>query len=447
MRPLPIPDIGPLPPWEQPSRGRPRGTTTGTSLDLDRLRDKTAYIPASIDPQTFSRQVRDYACWILNLIGRYQRRHQLSAEAWVPLPQAYLETMMSYSSYRHVIGDLISRDFIERKDSPGDHTCYCYRFTAPYRADRLVPYPITKRVLLKRLYACQLATADGLRLPVHRTLFRWLQTVTISDDAPDKPELNEIREGNLWTKVCDYGRVHTPITSLPGEFRPYLRLDGYADLVSVDVSHCQLVLLAQWLRRNGWATDSAFEEQALGARIYSTFAEALKVDRETAKTRFLNVLYGYPQRGKFDPNHAAVFSALYPRTWESCATYTLAKPPVNLACRMQRLESEVMIDTAAAMFIERHPDAPILTIHDALIVTREDANRAAACINAAFERLYNVWPNVKIDREWASASTAEARKERRDRKCRHPRRRHCGQKPSHSAGPSSYQEADDHSAG
>ena len=50
--------------------------------------------------------------------------------------------------------------------------------------------------------------------------------------------VEHIRQGELWFKVDDYGRIHTNLTNLPKMLRQYLAVDGER-LANIDISESQ----------------------------------------------------------------------------------------------------------------------------------------------------------------------------------------------------------------
>jgi len=61
-------------------------------------------------------------------------------------------------------------------------------------------------------------------------------------------------------------------------------------------------------------------------------------------------------------------------------TYSISHSYEHLSLHMQRLESKVMIGSAAHLFTEFFPDEPLLTIHDALVVPRSSVFSAESLI-------------------------------------------------------------------
>lgn len=379
-------------PWER-SLGRPRGRMVIPDLKADVVPNTTVYIPTTFDPRVLVPKDRDCACWMLNAITQDQRRYGWTPEAWVPLPQAFLRTAMEYSVYQPILRQLQGDRVIEMDRGAGGENCRCYRLLEPHRSAKQVAYTITKNTLLKRMYRFQVGVVDALKEPVHQSLRRWLSTVTVADDGPDVPHLDELRRKDFWMKVCDYGRIHTGLTSLPKRYRHFIRLAGHSELYAVDVSHCQFVLMASWLRREGYAVDSDFVQQVLGGRLYDTFGAALGVDREKGKDALIKLVYGLPRR--YNRPHGEVFQRLYPQAWDSCMTYSRSYPHEHLSLHMQRLESKVMIGSAAHLFTEFFPDEPLLTIHDALVVPRSGVFSAESLIKDAFDTHCDVKPTIK----------------------------------------------------
>lgn len=404
------PPIGPM-----EIKGRPKGSIKTVRHDPDRLRQKVIYVEHSIDPGQFEAADRDNACWILHLVQQHHRVKNLASSRSVPLAQKYLKPMLTYKHQQAALALLIERGIIERRPSEG--RCAYYGFTTPYQSDRYIPHEITATRLLDRLYKHQLERESSLRLPVHRRLYSLLERIAATPDAPDDAALDAIRRGNLWASVCDKGRFHSTLTRLPKEFRSHIRIEGYDDLVTSDVSHCQFVLLACWLQAQGIAVDAEFKIDAIAGGLYHRFGEAVgcKRDRNKAKKRIISTLFGYPRERKYNPKYVEAFSLLYPHTWAAVDAYVRSAPAANLACVLQRYESTVMIEGAAAAFTEQYPDVPLLTLHDGFVVPRAFADEATRCITDAFRTLCGVVPTVKIDKFESKPGKRTRRLEREKR--------------------------------
>ncbi len=118
-------------------------------------------------------------------------------------------------------------------------------------------------------------------------------------------------------------------------------------------------------------------------------------ERDTGKDAAIKLVYGLPR--KYNRDHAEAFKGLYPLAWASCMDSARHREE-HLACEMQRLESTVMINTAADLFMTVVPDTPILTIHDALVVPRSGMVVAKRLIEQAFGDLCGVKPTIKTNR-------------------------------------------------
>ncbi len=164
----------------------------------------------------------------------------------------------------------------------------------------------------------------------------------------------------------------------------------------LDVSHCHFVLLGPWLRRQGCEVDATFEYDAAHAAIYTNFARALALDIPQAKDLFMATWYGLPRIANRDALRALL--GLYPNTIEACFAYAKNRYAWedHLATQMQREEGKVMLHGAVAAFMALHPDVPVLTIHDALIVPAPFATDALRSIEDAFRVHCGLVPRVKV---------------------------------------------------
>lgn len=100
-------------------------------------------------------------------------------------------------------------------------------------------------------------------------------------------------------------------------------------------------------------------------QLYELFQDN-GVSRKEAKEEMFRVLFG---RSK-----CAKFQEMFPSVWEIIQTIK-AKDYRHLAHLLQRLESFVMIECVVQRIMDRHPDLPVLTIHDSLLTCQPEKVR------------------------------------------------------------------------
>jgi len=239
-------------------------------------------------------------------------------------------------------------------------------------------------------------------------------------------------------KVDGFGwRVHSILTRIPREVRHRLLLDG-RPLAEVDVSCAQPLLLACFLVEHRTGPELRGHEGTRGERertpsmlcaaacptyvvrprvvhmlcasvpagelrdftaaceaglVYDLLAADVRCSRDTAKGRMWSqVLFGDVDAGG---KTADAFARRWPnvlrviREWKRLGDYR------DVSRTLQRWESTIMIDHVLPSLLAGDKKMGVLTVHDALAVMVEDADRAQHAIEAAFG-CWGLKPRVKV---------------------------------------------------
>jgi hypothetical protein len=301
--------------------------------------------------------------------------------------------------------------------------------------------------------AMNAATRETFRhyTKAHRHLFSWLprfnmdtvgaalhiQTLKskhpdiFSDDEYRTLLLESVRiinDKEFLGSVCNYGRVHTPYTSLLKSLRSYL---SYQDrpLVSIDISNSQPLILASLLPK-------CFP---IALPIPHSLPHDVKPDKETAITNELpntnrdsqmpencdirqyvqlceqGAIYEYLMDGSAYTNRQAFKADFYKevlfgtgkRQYQLTKEFRSKFPNVygviqkykrddyrSLARKMQRAESKIMIDGVCYRLATEFPDIPVITIHDSIMTTSEHVATVARLITEEFAQI-GLKPSLK----------------------------------------------------
>jgi hypothetical protein len=103
----------------------------------------------------------------------------------------------------------------------------------------------------------------NFRFDIDAAIIDWKERYSNSNDEDEKQGLiNQIRimvniYNQVWKfKTCEYGRLHSSLTTLHKEFRKYLYIpDCQASLVNLDIQCSQINFLLLFLRNNGFKKD------------------------------------------------------------------------------------------------------------------------------------------------------------------------------------------------
>ena len=180
------------------------------------------------------------------------------------------------------------------------------------------------------------------------------------------------------------GRVHTPISGMHRITRPFLLLRN--ELTgSLDVSQMQPTLLATILQQ-AVGTNSFSDAINAGTDIYVMLQETAKLaDRETAKKRFFQILFGYP-----DEQLSQLFGRANWIDWiNSYKSQTEPRNPhkermhSNLAWLLQTFEVQIMTEIWRTL---AENAVPFVTVHDEIIVQQNSLKQAETIMNSELNK-------------------------------------------------------------
>jgi len=180
---------------------------------------------------------------------------------------------------------------------------------------------------------------------------------------------------DLFFTVDDFaGRVHTPISSLSHEIRPYLLLCG-ENTVSFDVSQMQPTLLANILYQN--VGENAFSASIFeGVDVYAMLQEKAGLStRNEAKKRFFEMLFSKPSQQMEELFEGANFIQWinnYKSIIEPRNPHSKHKQYSNLAWLLQTYEVLVMTSIWRNL---GEKAIPVLTVHDEIICRQSDTDK------------------------------------------------------------------------
>ena len=208
------------------------------------------------------------------------------------------------------------------------------------------------------------------------------------------------------------GRVHTNITNLKRELRPYLRVDG-KPLCAVDIPCSQLAFIglaakaAERQHRKQFVDDDFFATWERD--IYQHLADGLSLDRKTVKQQLTQA--GLFASNRSDHQKTAVmrrFKAQVPliaediratKNYKPKATdpqETKDKPYRVLAQKAQTYERQYVIDTVCDRLRRERPDMFATTIHDSVLMSRDDAEFVRLVMLDEFSK-HNLNPTLKVE--------------------------------------------------
>ncbi len=220
-----------------------------------------------------------------------------------------------------------------------------------------------------------------------------------------------------WWFTCPKSvrRVYSNVTQTPSIARRYLTLKGQTDLVELDVKTCQPLLLIHLLeehcrilaspaKRTNLCTEiEQWRDSVLNRDVYEELARAFMVpevealfpslkreySREDMKTRLLMIFHS--ENGAPYPEIRA-FEFLWPEITRFLQ-HAKRKHHGDLSIKLQRLEAAIMIDGVVPKLYTQ--GVPLLTIHDALIVARENCELAIDTVRGEFLDRIGLVPRIE----------------------------------------------------
>lgn len=229
-----------------------------------RARTPAFYVPVKLNPELIPPEKWLFAAYFLNLLHWKWITWRADANGFIRLKWEYLTRVLPRPIWPELRTQLVALGVIEVDGhfhfrAGGDHPkCMGYRLMPDYRK--------TKRILctdesLARKIRAVYASDSAVHLPVQRWLNEKLdllqfdmdmaQTIVAKMEPNADSEISvtdyqkllteackRIANGDHWLHCDRFGRVHTPITSLPKGLRSCLRIDGHR-LVGLDLANSQ----------------------------------------------------------------------------------------------------------------------------------------------------------------------------------------------------------------
>jgi hypothetical protein len=378
-------------------------------------------------PSGLPESLCERSLWVVGAVTSFGLRHSYLSRPdpsrMVPLYSGLLRSALG-ADYATVVNKLVSGGYLERDEKyrppvggkPG--RCRGYRLGVRWVNAPLVRVEITSPQLRANLLRLKHRDDTAVTDPLYLRLKHWSDSVTARPGTPygEHALLDRVIDGESYFSVDEQGRIHTPVVTLPREYRKHLRVGSYTRFVGIDVRTCQPLLLSLVLSRYvttlntlvGEVTHpsptpyygivancddfglSNFRRSCLDGTLYDRLCGETGYGRDEQKYRFLAVVYGSPRDTGTKTGRAV--GKLFPGVLELIADQYDRKDRGRVAKLMQRAESEVMIRTAAERFMRLHPDVPLLTLHDCLLVPSGYGACAGGVIRKAWNDRFGVFP-------------------------------------------------------
>lgn len=227
------------------------------------------------------------------------------------------------------------------------------------------------------------------------------------------PALTIKNKQYLLNKDRTSGRLHSPLTQLKKVLRQYLRYDG-EKLVSIDIKNSQPYLSTVLFNRNYFNLNKmgarlklynnsvdykkspiafhyvsqkvppedvgVYISQVTKGNFYEEFAEQLVekgllsadiADKRKEAKNITFTSFFSPNRLKQHVEEIKLFEEIYPNVYKNFAFVKKGKHHNTLACVLQNLEAEIILEDICKKIAFKYPEAPIFTIHDSIVTTNK----------------------------------------------------------------------------
>ncbi|QDV44381.1 hypothetical protein Enr13x_42460 [Stieleria neptunia] len=355
-------------------------------------------------------------------VGLVMRHSATSDDGLARLNASHLRSITGSRYSKQIITPLLADGTLNRKPfSRTERKSFGYRIGDRFADDSIHWTPATCPRIRDRLtehYRRCRDEREATWAPIHHALRQMQQSLRIDLDAAltdikDMPIesrlgqrllVEQIDRRQMRYSVCAQGRAHNGITSLRRDLKRHLIDDNGERLVGVDIVNSQPAMLATLLRtrnthppthstppppfhgslpyysahpynpiggetRRSRSTERYIELASTG-RLYEDLVEGTGLTREECKSHFLKDVLA--KKGRYQraakPDTRSVESYVretYPDVFAFIRRVN-AEDHGALIRLLQRVESSVVIHTVAALLVERYPDVPILTLHDAV---------------------------------------------------------------------------------
>lgn len=378
--------------------------------------------PVGFDPGEYLppdlRRYGDCARFLLHRIV-YARVFDRSVRGpFVPLKAAYLRRFFPGDHVYKAIRDcVIEREAVECDDRyiKGEKALG-YRLGADLAARRQHRVEVRDHTLARKIRddrQDRLRTTQG----VHRHLYynltglkidyagalAWLTDAGLDDPSFDL-SAQMIRDGDFFWTSCKYGRFHTNLSNLKRELRGFLTHKG-SPLVNLDVANAQPLVFGTVLMKR-------FE----GGPPPADVRHYLDLVQSGRFYEFLMAEWGIPAEGRDDFKHkvyahifycegrpetkaARAFGGLFPNVYRVILEMKAGNARdayKAFAQAMQRAESDLMIGGVAVRCMNEMPRTVLLTIHDSVVTTPDQADTVRSVMLDVFGQV-GLHPKIKIE--------------------------------------------------
>ena len=246
--------------------------------------------------------------------------------------------------------------------------------------------------------------------------------------------LKKIPQAQYWVSVdTTAGRLHSPLTGLKKQLRKTLSYKGQK-LVSIDISNSQPYLAIVFLKKEAFKRNNMglrlkqhdsklnynespvakgkcsadldlYIEAVSSGQFYESFQEELEklnlmpsnIDNRRDYVKGVMFL------AFFSPNHQSdfvkeikIFQKAFPSV---AAVFSFIKKNDHsvLACALQNLEADIILNDICGYITEHHPEVPLFTIHDSIATTEQHKDLVYCIMQKRLTERIGIPPNLSVE--------------------------------------------------
>ena len=354
------------------------------------------YLPEGFDWEKVPEPIRDSVQEFVSTLYLERLENRRTRDEWNPISAVIFrrtcgsKDKADKARWWAVENGLAECDRLYRKGEK----CLGYRLSPAIRETTFRLHPIADKAFVRRMRNSPNACTTRLQRHLERQT-RGIRA-TVPDNLPTEESqvLGLVNDGSRVQNPEDEfgGRFHSTITNMKKDLRQHLRVDGER-LMEADVRNCQPLALVAVLQEQG-VDCPEYRRLCEEGTLYEFLADEAGVSREQAKRELIACTF-FGRNGSRSPTKTA-FGKAFPKAARAIREIK-RKDYTELARRLQKAESSVIVRTACETLRKKHPGMFYTPIHDSIVAKPGDIGTVVCVIRDAFAR---IGLDPKIETKW-----------------------------------------------
>lgn len=411
------------------------------SYSVNRARKYSLLLPVD-SPEKIRRNIptglsADKADWVVSEICKRSAVPQLLHDGYAVAGYSHLEQVVQRKEIPAYLRFLTAQGVIERDskylpakfDRSGKGKSYGYRLGEGFRDLPLVRLPGGSRSVMASLAAFdrrERVTESRLPYP-YSALNAMAKRIALAPECGDVDQLERMEAGNRYGKRCEFGgRFHESFQCIPKVLRRFVGFAGDGEpLFQADISSSQPLILISLVKsefghvRGVLAESAELERVCLAGDLYKLIQAELQgltqlgeftarefVSVEDAKVAFMQFAMGNAAIQR-ESKGGRVVRRLWPCFWQAACDLARLGGSKSVARALQRRESELVLEVAAARILRECPEIEFGTVHDAIVCRGRHIAYVARVVEESYSAALGAVPTVKTG-SWAIIEPSSA---------------------------------------